>query len=82
MDYASPNVIILQHSNQPGSCQEVAPDLTREVPVHPTNTWLPQLAQKSGRGLVLDGDFGKKDNAVMVASNWMILDDIIVLIFS
>ena len=46
--------------NQPGSCQEVAPDLTREIPVHPTNTWLPQLAQKSGCGLVLDGDFGKK----------------------
>lgn len=35
--------------------EEVAPDLTREIPVHPTNTWLPQLAQKSGRGLVLDG---------------------------
>lgn len=35
--------------------EEPAPDLTREVPVHPTNTWLPQLAQKSGRGLVLDG---------------------------
>eukprot|EP00435_Cladocopium_sp_Y103_P066649 s462_g28.t4 len=35
--------------------EEPAPDLTREVPVHPTNTWLPQLAQKSGRSLVLDG---------------------------
>lgn len=32
------------------------PDLTREVPVHPTHTWLPQLGQKSGRGLVVDGD--------------------------
>ena len=34
---------------------EEAPDLTREVPIHPTNTWLPKFAQKSGRGLVLDG---------------------------
>ena len=37
-------------------CQEEPPDLTREIPVHPINTWLPQLAQKSGRNLVLDGD--------------------------
>eukprot|EP00438_Fugacium_kawagutii_P009289 Skav235239 [mRNA] locus=scaffold3995:277050:279529:+ [translate_table: standard] len=42
----------LQRQTQP----EELPDLTREVPVHPTHTWLPQLGQKSGRGLVVDGD--------------------------
>ena len=41
--------------------KQEAPDLTREVPIHPTNTWLPKFAQKSGRGLVLDGN---------LATNW------------
>lgn len=32
------------------------PQVLREDPqIHPTNTWLPQLAQKGGRGLVVDG---------------------------